>query len=136
MFACSGGNNPPDAGGNDATMDNMGPDVISDPSNCVAPGTSSNMQGIGGYCSPGGGQCAPRICSADLAGTPAHAWFCTTPCDITTSCGAGASCLTTATGPICVPSSCGFLGLDGGLDAGTDGGTDASADAISDANDN
>lgn len=116
-------------------------DVIRDPANCVPPGTASNDQGIGGYCSPGGGQCAitgpggsPRICTADIAGTPAHAWFCTYPCP--TNCGGGAACVTTAMGSECVPTSCDYLGVDASVppvDAGADSGMAAEASSPSDA---
>jgi hypothetical protein len=122
--------------------------VINDPMNCVAPGTANNSQGIGGYCSPGGGQCttagpggAPRICTADVDGTPMHAWFCTYPCSgstDTTTCGPGAACVTATMGTGCVPMSCAFLedaGTSGGDDSGTtdtdsggNGGSDAGTD--------
>lgn len=139
FVGCSNGGGQADAG-SDATAD-VGVDVVVDPQNCVASGTTPNADGVGGYCSPGGGQCdlagpglSPRICTADLAGEPSHAWFCTEPCDGTTACGVGASCLATAAeGPICVPSSCAFLG-DAGVDASTDAptSTDASMDVSGD----
>jgi hypothetical protein len=136
FVGCNNGNGQPDAG-SDATTD-IGVDVIVDMQNCVPFGTSPNADGVGGYCSPSGGQCdlagpglSSRICTADLPDQPAHAWFCTTPCDGTTSCGVAASCLLTVQGPICVPSSCAFLS-DAGVDASTDASTDASGDVVGD----
>ena len=115
--------------------------MIVDPSNCVPPGAAPNDQGIGGYCSPSGGQCAsagpggsPRICTADLAGAPAHGWFCTYPCP--TNCGAGAACVPTSMGSDCVPTSCDALEAEAAipiLDAGADSGMAADAPASSDA---
>jgi hypothetical protein len=125
------------------------PDVIDNPDNCVKPGTANNTQGIGGYCSPSGGQCAtagpggtPTLCSADYSTTP-NAWFCTAPCPA--NCGSGAACVATATGAICAPTAClGYLGdagilTDGGAGEGAasdggvaDAGEGGAADAASD----
>ena len=136
LFACS--NNAPqtDAG---ADAGDAGIDVIIDPQNCVPPGTKPNDQGMGGYCSPGGGQCdtagpsgAPRICTADVSGTPEHAWFCTYPCTTSATCGAGVSCISNSQGSGCVPDICDYL-ADGGLDSGTDAAGDAASDASTDA---
>ena len=140
--SCSNGGGTPDGGGNDATTD-VSPDVIIDPQNCVAPGTKPNDQGIGGYCSPGGGQCdnagpggSQRICTADVPGTPAHAWFCTLPCDPSINCGAGAQCINAAQGSGCVPNSCDYLEEAGAGDSGSDSSTDSStSDGASDAGD-
>lgn len=108
--------------------------VINDPQNCVAPGTTGNSLGIGGYCSPLGGQCdtagpggAARICTADISGTPAHAWFCTYPCSHTSDCGNNAVCYQNDQGAGCIPTACLALDADAGGhvindDAGTDGG--------------
>ena len=132
---CSNGDNTSD-GGNDATTD-VSVDVIIDPQNCVAPTAKNNDQGIGGYCSPGGGQCdyagpggTPRICTADVPGNPPHDWFCTTPCDDpTVKCGLGAQCVASPAGKECVPDSC---TSDAGVDSGSDASSDAVADVIAD----
>ncbi len=133
VAGCNGDNSSPDAG---VDASDVVIDVIIDPKNCVAPGTMPNDEGIGGYCSPGGGQCdtvgpggSPRICSGDVQGTPMHAWFCTYPCTSSSTCGAGASCLTTAMGSSCIPNVC-----DAVEEAGADSGPppDASTDAPSD----
>ena len=137
MLGCSNGDNTTD-GGNDATSADVSPDVIIDPQNCIPPGTKPNDQGMGGYCSPGGGQCdkagpggAPRICTADVGGTPQHAWFCTYPCDPSFNCGSGAQCVTNAQGSGCVPVACFYLAGDGGLDSGSDA-SDAAPDVLAD----
>jgi hypothetical protein len=89
-------------------------DAVIDPADCVAPGTSSGETGVGGYCSPGGGECAhagpggtATLCTADF-GAPAHAWFCTVTCASTADCGAGGgACLAPPFAQqICVPSAC------------------------------
>jgi polyhydroxybutyrate depolymerase len=109
-------------------------DVIVDPKNCVPPGTQNNAAGVGGYCSPGGGQCmdAGTICTADFGSmVPAHAWFCTDVCNAeagTVACGSpGPACLATPAGlAVCLPEMClGFLG-DGGAfgDAGANDTTE------------
>jgi hypothetical protein len=109
--------------------------VINDPANCVPPGTAGNALGIGGYCSPLGGQCdtagpggAARICTADLTSTPAHAWFCTYPCSQPSDCGSGEVCFQNAQGAGCIPNTCLYLDADAGTiitgDSGT-GDTDA-----------
>ena len=125
-----------DAGKDSGNPADVGPDVIIDPMNCVPFGTKPNSQGIGGYCSPGGGQCmaagpdaSGRLCTADIPGTPAHAWFCTYPCTASPpgQCGTGATCVTETEGSGCVPLICGYL-ADGGLPDGAplaDGGVDA-----------
>lgn len=118
--------------------------LIVDNNNCVAPGTPNNAEGIGGYCSPGAGQCAmagpggtPTLCSADY-GAPAHDWFCTYPCSGPSTCGSGSLCVSTATGASCVPASClaeegdaGYTILDGGEGGSpaAEAGADAPADS-------
>jgi hypothetical protein len=125
---------PHDAGGPDTSKPkDASADVVVDPKNCVPPGTSPNSAGAGGYCSPGGGQCdmagpegTAEICTADLTGTPAHAWYCTLPCEKTTQCGAGATCASTPSGSRCVPKACLDLLPEGGLeDSEVEGSTDA-----------
>jgi hypothetical protein len=148
----SGGGN--DSGADVAVADTSVADVVAtdtlivDPNNCVASGTASNAEGVGGYCSPGGGQCdtagpggSPTLCSADY-GAPAHGWFCTYPCAGPAACGTGMLCVSTAAGAGCVPPACLSLEPDGGyqiLDGGeagpapSEGGTEAgSADAPTD----
>jgi len=129
------------AGGVDAH-----PDVIIDPSNCVAPSAASSENGVGGYCSPGAGQCAhagaggtATLCTADIP-APSHEWFCTIPCSAPSDCGpGGGACLSAPFGQICVPPACaGNLGdasslvVDSG-DASADGASDAPHDAGHDA---
>jgi hypothetical protein len=148
----AGAQKKPDAGSDATTSDgNVGapdvhPDVIIDPNNCVAPGSPFSQKGVGGYCSPGGGQCAhagtggtPTLCTADF-GAPSHEWFCTITCTTTTDCGAGGgTCVAAPFGQFCVEAGCakalGDAG-EGAFDAGVDSGTHDSgtgADAKTDA---
>jgi hypothetical protein len=134
--ATEGAADAADAAAEDADagiVDSGAPDVIVDPMNCVPPATLNNNLGIGGYCSPGAGQCSmagptgtPTICTADLAGTPAHGWFCTAPCTMSSTCGPGAACLTTTMGEQCIPTACDSLFPEAGvpfmMEAGTEGG--------------
>lgn len=119
---------------------------------CVQPGTPSNGSGVGGYCTPGGLQCAPAgpdaaipVCTGDL-NAPAGAWFCTILCDASAACGPGAQCITSIRGAACVPTGCAApLGEvdsgapdEGAADAGrADGATghDARSDVSLDARD-
>jgi hypothetical protein len=149
MFACgtSSSNTKPDGGGghDSAVAKDGGADVIIiDPKNGVSPGTT-------GYCSPGGGQCdmegpggMAEICTADLPGTPAHDWYCTSPCDEEAStCTGTTTCESTPSGSRCVPKSCDYLlpeggPVDSGVDATKDVGvgeatTDAPGEAAHDA---
>jgi len=128
---------PPDAG--EASADtspakDVAAKVIDDPMNCVAPDAK-------GYCSPGGGQCdgagpggSAEICTADLTETPAHAWYCTTPCSMTTECAGGAECKSTPMGSRCVPPSCDRLLPEAGPtdSGGHDAAVDSAPDSISD----
>jgi hypothetical protein len=128
-IACSSSSSKGTGGSGDDAGDggNVGVDVtidvINNPNNCVKPGTANNSQGVGGYCNPGGGQCdkagpggSPTLCTGDYSSTM-NAWFCTIPCPA--SCGAGASCVTTAMGSTCVPAACvAFLGDAAILDEG------------------
>jgi hypothetical protein len=144
LFACgtSSSNGKPDGGGghDSAVAKDGGADVIIiDPKNCVPPGTP-------GYCSPGGGQCdmagpggMAEICTADLAETPAHGWYCTSPCDEASACTGGDTCESTPAGSRCVPKSCDYLlpeggPVDSGKDAPTESGPgDGSNDALKEA---
>ncbi len=109
------------------------PDVIIDPHNCVAPGATSAGAGVGGYCSPGGGQClhagpggSATTCTADIFAPP-HEWFCTVSCTTTSDCGGGGgTCLSAPFGQICVPASC-ANGLGDASSTVVDAGTGADA---------
>jgi hypothetical protein len=133
-FSCGSGGSPADAGA-DGTVKDVAIDVVVDPANCVMPGTPNDDRGVGGYCSPGGGQCAssgpggaPRICTADLPSAQAHDWYCTYPCSQSSDCGSAASCVATAQGMMCIPPACAPA-----VDASTDAASDAEADAPTDA---
>ncbi|HEY1694169.1 MAG TPA: hypothetical protein VGG39_18500 [Polyangiaceae bacterium] len=124
-------------GGVDASTDGSDAAVVNDPLNCIPPGTPNNAAGVGGYCTPNGGQCANAgpdaegtICTADFGTVvPAHAWFCTTLCEIdasVTGCGEnGPPCVSAEGEFVCLPAACsGFLTAleEAGAGAG-DGGT-------------
>jgi hypothetical protein len=109
--------------------------------NCVPPGTPSNANGVGGYCTPGGGECAAggpdgaiAICTADT-NAPNNAWFCTIMCETTASCGPGsATCVSAIQGQACIPAACAdllgdTLPDDGGKDGGETDGASTDADA-------
>jgi hypothetical protein len=124
------------AGGSDAH-----PDVIIDPNDCVAVNAKPSEDGVGSYCSPGGGQClhagtggVATLCTADFQ-APAHEWFCTLPCNTTSQCGpGGGTCISAPFAQICVPASCtANLGDAASLvvDAG-DAAVDAPGDATTD----
>jgi hypothetical protein len=131
----SGSTTTDDAGTGGDSGANVDSGVINDPANCVPPGTAGNSLGIGGYCSPLGGQCdtagpggAARICTADLTSTPAHAWFCTYPCSQPSDCGSGEVCFQNAQGAGCIPNTCLYLDADAGsIITGDDAGTDTDA---------
>jgi hypothetical protein len=130
--SCGDGGAPSDGGAESSAKD-VSIDVIVDPQNCVAPNAPNDSQGVGGYCSPGGGQCAssgpggsPRICTADLASATTHDWYCTYPCSQPSDCGNAASCIATQQGMMCIPSACAPV-VDAGTDA-SDAASDASAD--------
>jgi hypothetical protein len=124
------------AGGKDASSAGADADVdahiINDPQNCVAPGTPNNAAGVGGYCSPGGNQCATAgpdaggtICTADFGSVvPAHAWFCTDLCEVdaASSCGVpGPPCISAEGEQVCVPTAC-MAFITALEEAGTEGG--------------
>ncbi|HEY1955189.1 MAG TPA: hypothetical protein VGH28_06240 [Polyangiaceae bacterium] len=139
LFGCFDSGAAADAGSDAPSGSDVKPDVIIDPANCVAPATANDDRGVGGYCSPGGGQCAasgpggsPRICTADLSGTSAHDWYCTYPCSQDSDCGSAASCLSTSQGKMCVPPAC-APPQDAGTDAPSDAATDSPDDAATDA---
>jgi hypothetical protein len=74
---------------------------------CGDPGDPGNEDGVGKYCTQGGGQCtgtgAP-ICSADIeAGQPG---LCSKPCSTDADCGTGAVCMASTLGSGCEPVVC------------------------------
>jgi hypothetical protein len=95
--------------------------------NCTATTSKPNPEGIGGYCTPGGGQCdlaGPHgmgtTCTADLPQAPPNGWFCTFPCVTAATCGTSAVCDVTPQGQECIPVPCEFL-VDGGFPDATAG---------------
>ena len=100
----SGGGGDGDTGGGAGSPDGGGvPGAL-----CAAPGAVGNSQGVGEYCTPGGGECddneGATYCTVDYEeGAPA---FCTTPCFGDDDCGEGATCESQEGQPLdgCVPA--------------------------------
>ena len=117
---------PIDAAASDAqsTVDAGGASDAPSSGNCVPVGTPNNDKGIGGYCSPGGGECAASdaagfvVCTGDV-GAPVDSYFCTTPCSADDQCGTNAYCASDARGRASVPNACGTP-PDAGADAARD----------------
>lgn len=74
---------------------------------CGDPGDPGNSDGVGKYCTKGGGQCigtGSPICSADIeSGAPG---LCSKPCLSDSDCGAGAVCYGSSLGKGCEPIAC------------------------------
>ncbi len=88
---------------------------------CVQPGEPGNENGVGEYCTPGGGQCSDNplapLCLADVG---EDQWFCTRiGCNAMTNCGADAGCLVTPDGSACLPCKCEDTALGCGGGPGT-----------------
>lgn len=73
---------------------------------CGDSGDPGNEDGVGKYCTAGGGQCvgtgAP-ICSADIQAGPG---LCSKPCSTDADCGTGAVCMAGSLGSGCEPIAC------------------------------
>jgi len=74
---------------------------------CGAPGDPGNEDGVGKYCTQGGGQCqgtGSPICSADIeTGVPG---ICSKSCNTDADCGTGAVCFQDTLGKGCEPVAC------------------------------
>lgn len=74
---------------------------------CGDSGDPGNADGVGKFCTAGGGQCVGTgspICSADIqAGVPG---LCSKPCSTDADCGTGAMCMASALGSGCEPIAC------------------------------
>ncbi len=92
------------------------PPIDADPTpaeSCVRPGDVGNNNGVGQYCTPEGGECAPfDLAPLCLATVGQQQWFCTRiGCDANTNCGEGAGCLLETDGSACVPCRCDSRGV-------------------------
>jgi hypothetical protein len=90
---------------------------------CVMPGDKGNANGVGAYCTPGGGECAnfplAGLCLADVG---QDEWFCTRiGCMMDSDCGMDATCYKDTGGSACVPNKC-LSSPDAGADGSADGG--------------
>jgi hypothetical protein len=117
LAACSSGDDDDDDDGvgdvidaNDvlppADANDDDPADANDGEACAAPGAVGNENGVGEYCTPGGGECGDNsvatLCTVDFErGVPP---FCTNLC-FGDTCGTDASCTNDGGGPMgCVPS--------------------------------
>lgn len=99
-----GGSGGVDAGGGGGMNT---PDGGSDQAACAAPGAVGNEQGVGEYCTPGGGECDDNdgagICTVDFQSDAPP--FCTEICFSDDDCGSDSVCTDNGGGPKgCVPS--------------------------------
>lgn len=77
-----------------------------EPQVCVKAGDKGNDKGVGAYCEKSTECKTGLLCTKDFGAGPDEPWFCTTPCDDDTACGAGAKCFAEARGKGCVPQAC------------------------------
>lgn len=99
---------------------------------CVQPGEPGNANGVGEYCTPGGGQCQDNplapLCLADVG---QDQWFCSRiGCDEMTDCGPDAGCLiVSGQGSACLPCKCesSAFGCGGGSTTSSSGSSTAAA---------
>lgn len=73
---------------------------------CGDSGDPGNEDGVGKFCTAGGGQCVGTgspICSADIQAGPG---LCSKPCSTNADCGTGAVCLASSLGSGCEPVAC------------------------------
>lgn len=75
---------------------------------CTMPGDKGNENGVGTFCTPGGGECTgfPKagLCLADAF---QDQWFCTrVGCKMDVDCGSAAHCHLDPNGAACVPDKC------------------------------
>jgi hypothetical protein len=88
---------------------------------CAAEGAPGNENGVGKYCTRGGGECAgsqASICLSDY--TVGALDFCTTLCADDSGCGSQARCVGAATSAtkVCMPVACAPAAASGAADAG------------------
>lgn len=129
VVGCSSSSDSTSTPGTDAGDGGSSADVSTkgDPLNCQPPGSKPNEKGMGGYCSPAGHECdtagpggEARLCTADIADTPVHAWFCTYPCSTDADCGSASYCQKDPRGSGCVPTICKSLAPDAGPETSSD----------------
>jgi hypothetical protein len=75
---------------------------------CVLTTDTGNANGVGHYCTPGGGECSgfslAGLCLADVG---QDEWFCTRiGCSMDSECGDDAVCHIESAGSACIPSKC------------------------------
>lgn len=75
---------------------------------CVKQGGKGNENGVGTYCTPGGGECTAfplaGLCLADVG---QDQWLCTRiGCKVDADCGTAAHCHLDPAGSACIPDAC------------------------------
>jgi hypothetical protein len=130
LAACSsnGGSGTTTSGGGHTTTTTTGTHTTNTSTHmkmCVMPTDKGNNNGVGAYCTPGGGECMKfpmaAVCLADVGQTE---WFCTKiGCAMNSDCGDNATCVMQMGGSGCVPNKClqGGTGGSGTGGAGTGG---------------
>jgi hypothetical protein len=122
VAACSsnGGSGTTSGGGHTTTTGTHSTTTTSTHMNmCVMTTDKGNANGVGAYCTPGGGECSKfpnaGVCLADVGQSE---WFCTKiGCMTNADCGDMATCYMQPGGSACVPNKC----LSGTGGSGTGG---------------
>lgn len=109
-------------GGHSTTSSSTGTGTSTHTNECVLTTDTGNTNGVGHYCTPGGGECSQfplaGLCLADVGQAE---WFCTRiGCQMDSECGDNAVCHKEMAGSACIPSKCEPGGTGGG---GTGGST-------------
>jgi hypothetical protein len=87
---------------------------------CVLTTDTGNANGVGHYCTPGGGECSAfplaGLCLADVG---QDEWFCTRiGCKMDSDCGDASVCHIETAGSACIPAKCEPPAADAGADGG------------------
>jgi hypothetical protein len=126
VVACgssNGGSSTTSTGGSASTSTSGAGGSSTHMNQCVLTTDTGNNNGVGAYCTPGGGQCSTHplagLCLADVG---QDEWFCTRiGCTKDSDCGDNATCVMQSGGSGCVPNKCLDNG-DGGTPPGDAGG--------------
>ncbi|MEP7125199.1 MAG: hypothetical protein ABJE95_29990 [Byssovorax sp.] len=98
---------------------------------CKHPGDKGNENGVGTFCTPGGGECAsfPKagLCLADVG---QDQWWCSRiGCKTDMDCGSAAHCHVDPGGTGCVPDACEMVTTSTSTGSGTGTGTGTGSSA-------
>ena len=121
-FACDSSDTGGSGGSSSASSTGTGKDAgdLTPAESCVKAGEKGNSQGVGEYCTPGGGECAAfakaGLCLADVG---QDQWFCTRiGCKGDADCSEEAVCYKDPSGAACIPARCADSGAGGAGGAG------------------